>query len=172
MQNIYPCLPLTLPLTSHLLWDLWLLSASGNHLLLPQDFGTGVPSAQETILQDLHLIHFFSSFRDAAQRSILELLCGPGHSIMLPLYSFLYRTHQHFFVSCLHCTACRILVPRPGIEPGPQQWEHWVLTTGLWGNSLISTYVKMCSLLIECKLNESKDLVWFAPYWLSAYNTQ
>ena len=29
-----------------------------------------------------------------------------------------------------------ILVPRPGIEPKPQQWERGVLTTGLQGNSL------------------------------------
>ena len=34
-----------------------------------------------------------------------------------------------------HCTACGILVPRPGIEPGPQEWKHRVLTTGPPGNS-------------------------------------
>ena len=28
-----------------------------------------------------------------------------------------------------------ILVPRPGIEPGPQQWKYGVLTTGPPGNS-------------------------------------
>ena len=32
-------------------------------------------------------------------------------------------------------TACGILLPWPGIEPGPQQWKHRVLTTGLPGNS-------------------------------------
>ena len=30
-----------------------------------------------------------------------------------------------------------ILVPRPGIEPGPQQWKCWLLTTGPPGNSLL-----------------------------------
>ena len=29
-----------------------------------------------------------------------------------------------------HCTACGILVPRPGTEPGPWQWKCRVLTTG------------------------------------------
>ena len=33
-----------------------------------------------------------------------------------------------------HHTACGILVPRPGIKPGPQQWKRQVLTTGLPGN--------------------------------------
>ena len=33
-------------------------------------------------------------------------------------------------------TACRILVPQPGIEPSPWQWKYWALTTGLPGNSL------------------------------------
>ena len=31
---------------------------------------------------------------------------------------------------------CGILVPQPGIEPGPRQWKHQLLTTGLPGNSL------------------------------------
>ena len=32
--------------------------------------------------------------------------------------------------------ACELLVPWPGIEPSPQQWERWVLTTGPPGNFL------------------------------------
>ena len=36
----------------------------------------------------------------------------------------------------LYQAACRILVPWPGIEPGPWQWEHGVLTTEPPGNSL------------------------------------
>ena len=35
-----------------------------------------------------------------------------------------------------HRKACVIFVPRPGDEPGPQQWKHWIRTTGLPGNSL------------------------------------
>ena len=30
-----------------------------------------------------------------------------------------------------------MLVPWPGIEPGPRQWEHWVLPTGPPGNPLL-----------------------------------
>ena len=52
--------------------------------------------------------------------------------------------HSFFFFFC--CTACGILVPWPGIEPGPQQWEHWVLITGLPGNSL--TVVLICVSLL------------------------
>ena len=42
-----------------------------------------------------------------------------------PLFSFFY-----FFTFCLHCAACGILVPPPGIEPGPsavrtQSPNHW-----------------------------------------------
>ena len=33
------------------------------------------------------------------------------------------------------CAACRILVPRPGIEPRPRQWKRRVLTTGPPWNS-------------------------------------
>ena len=33
-------------------------------------------------------------------------------------------------------TACRILVPWPGIQSGPWQWMCWVLTTGPLENSL------------------------------------
>ena len=39
-----------------------------------------------------------------------------------------------------HQTACRILVPGPGIEPGLQYWKHGVLTTGLPGNSSLKTF--------------------------------
>ena len=43
------------------------------------------------------------------------------------------KTHLFIFWSCN--MACRILVPQPGIEPGPQQWNLWVLTTVPSGNS-------------------------------------
>ena len=35
----------------------------------------------------------------------------------------------------LGCTACGILVPSPGIEPGLHQWKRRVLATGPPGNS-------------------------------------
>ena len=34
-----------------------------------------------------------------------------------------------------HRASCRILVPPPGLNPGPRQWELGVLTTGPPGNS-------------------------------------
>ena len=36
---------------------------------------------------------------------------------------------------CLFIRFGRNLVPRPGIKPEPQQWRHWVLTTGPPGDS-------------------------------------
>ena len=35
----------------------------------------------------------------------------------------------------LRHAACRILVPQPGVEPGPRQWKRGVLTPGPPGNS-------------------------------------
>ena len=37
--------------------------------------------------------------------------------------------------------ACGILVPWPGIEPGPRQGEHQVLTTGLSENSQVMSFL-------------------------------
>ena len=42
----------------------------------------------------------------------------------------------HMFVCLFVChKACRLLVPQPGIEPGPWQQKHRVLTPGPPGNS-------------------------------------
>ena len=43
-----------------------------------------------------------------------------------------------FFQPC--CTASRILVPQPGIEPGPCEWKHQILTTGPPGNSPVRVF--------------------------------
>ena len=44
---------------------------------------------------------------------------------------------QHFFggEGALHCGACLVLVPCPGMEPAFLQWEHRILTTGSPGKS-------------------------------------
>ena len=59
--------------------------------------------------------------------------------LQLFLYPFHWqavRKQETFLFFWLHWTACRILVPRAGIEPGLLQWKHWGLTTGLVENSL------------------------------------
>ena len=54
------------------------------------------------------------------------------------LLSISYVTHFFcLFVFWLHRMACRIFMSPPGIEPGPQQQKHRVLTTGLPGNSIM-----------------------------------
>ena len=42
-----------------------------------------------------------------------------------------------FIFVCLFVSWLPILwdLPRPGIEPGPPQWKHWILATGPPGNS-------------------------------------
>ena len=47
-----------------------------------------------------------------------------------------------------HRAACRILVPRPGIELRPRQWKRWVLTTGPPGNSQTIFYFEITSLFL------------------------
>ena len=54
--------------------------------------------------------------------------------------------------------ACRISVPQPEIERGPQQWKGRVLTTGPPGNSLIITFYMWP---IETKSNLA--IGWFFP---------
>ena len=67
-------------------------------------------------------------FRTISEKSIPEFM-----SIYLLESSF---TFFFSFLCWPRCTACRILVPPPETEPGPQQWKYRVLTTGLPGNSL------------------------------------
>ena len=54
--------------------------------------------------------------------------CVSSRSFMVSC--FILKPFSH---SCL--LACRFLVPWPVIRPGPQQWKHWVPTTGLPWNS-------------------------------------
>ena len=59
-------------------------------------------------------------------------------SKLIELYTsnVLNVNYASIFIFWPRCTARRILVPRPGTEPGPQQWKHRVLTTGPPGNCL------------------------------------
>ena len=53
---------------------------------------------------------------------------------LLPLY--LWRSLQFIYLFIWpYRVACGILVPWPGIEPGPWQWQSRVQTTGPPGNS-------------------------------------
>ena len=64
--------------------------------------------------------------------SLLSVSSAP----IIILLCFIYFLSHHlkaflsfFFFPC--CAAFGILFPQPGIEPGPQQWKHKVLTTKL-----------------------------------------
>ena len=66
-------------------------------------------------------------------------------SILTPGISFLAPTLTPVFCFCFcffgRTMACGISVPRPGIEPGPRQWEHEVLTTGPPANSYLPCFL-------------------------------
>ena len=51
------------------------------------------------------------------------------------VYSGILFSHKKEWSFWPHHVACRILVPLPEIEHGPQQWKHRILTIGPPGNS-------------------------------------
>ena len=60
---------------------------------------------------------------------------------------------RFFFGGGLHQEACGILVPWPGVEPGPSAVEGAVLTSGLPGNSPQGTFLPakfICSEFAKC----------------------
>ena len=67
-----------------------------------------------------------------------------------------------YFLATPHQTTYGILVSWPGIELGPPQGNHWVLTSGLPGNfpknRLTFTYAKYCLWLRNCLQTNTNDL--------------
>ena len=66
-----------------------------------------------------------------------------------------------------HCAACRILVPRPGIEPGQLQWKRQVLITALPGSSQeIYFFLLFNKCWVPTLTCSSFDLPnWFSRSW-------
>ena len=64
---------------------------------------------------------------DLLEPAYTSLWLRVSHSMGIPFFFFFS------FWTC--CGACGILVPWPGIEPGPQWWKPRILTTRLSGNS-------------------------------------
>ena len=68
----------------------------------------------------------------------------PGKPIYIILYvnyQSIKKGKQNYLLVCLFWPchrACRILVPRRRIEPGPWQWKHQILATRAPENFLIS----------------------------------
>ena len=71
--------------------------------------------------------------RDLYQR---YLRSGPSTPSSVPNMLFSYHSPITGGFFSAAPTSFGILVPQPGIEPGPRQWKPWVLATGLPGNSL------------------------------------
>ena len=55
-------------------------------------------------------------------------------SVLSLLWADKFSSYFFFFSGCSAWFAGTCF-PNQGLNPGPQQWEHWVLTTGLPGNS-------------------------------------
>ena len=68
--------------------------------------------------------------------------------------------------------ACRILVPRPQIEPRPQQWKGCILTTGLPRSSLSFLGFSISCLIMKAfqfSSVPSLSCVWlFVTLWIAA----
>ena len=78
--------------------------------------------------------------------SLVNTACAPwlspstSHSLCTPS-SFILLINL-FLIWGMHCEACGILVPWPGMNPRPLQWKHGVFTTGPPGNSHTSSSFK------------------------------
>ena len=110
-------------------------------------------------LLDIWIIFIFSAMKDYP---VMNIYLTPLHKHMLSflglnsrmqllgqIVSFL-STFFFFFLFWPHHEAYGILVPWPGIVPGPWQWKLWVLTTGLSRNSLASLFKKMPNCFPKC----------------------
>ena len=86
--------------------------------------------------------YWFVKSWDISLINLKELFCHllrcqkPEPEVLNVLQILVELFVQLAFCFCLCCVACRILVPRPGIEPAPLRWEHGVLTTGPPGSPL------------------------------------
>lgn len=73
-----------------------------------------------------------------AWASLGREVIAAGFLLPWPPLTLLYRVPFFFFGLCQE--ACGILVPWPGVEPGPSAVEGAVLTSGLPGNSPQGTF--------------------------------
>ena len=71
----------------------------------------------------------------------VTLCCLSSVHICVQVSFFFVWVFLFCFIFWPCCMACEIFVPRPGIEPRPQQWTGRVLTTGLPGNSLCPNFL-------------------------------
>ena len=72
-----------------------------------------------------------------------------------------------FFQPC--CTASRIFVPQPGIEPGPCEWKHQVLTTGPPGNSPVRVFWNEVNIWIRRPSKLPSCIGWACSNQLKAW---
>ena len=66
-------------------------------------------------------------------------ICHCGNQSLPPFSQFPHPPLLFFFFFWPHCTAYEIFVPRLGIDPRPQQWKQRILTSGLPGNTPLSS---------------------------------
>ena len=71
-----------------------------------------------------------------------------GHrqwTLYFPQKQMVKHLFTHIYIIWRHCKACGILVPQPGSNLCPLQWNGRVLTTGLPGNSPTFIYFSIGS---------------------------
>ena len=99
----------------------------------------------QSLLFSFFLVSFFFLFLIFPLQAcyiFCRCLAVLGYSALFSFFSLFFSFCFHIFLAVL--AACRISVPWPGIEPGPQQWKPGILTTRLPGNSLFSSFWCFC----------------------------
>ena len=106
--------------------DLWPLPAPNG----PRDGDQESPRTGSLFPESLVPLAGGSWMLIAWEQRIATVLCRAPQCPQKPYFSFFWRD--------AHCTACRILVSQPGIEPTPRppQWKCDVLTLGQPGKTL------------------------------------
>ena len=100
------------------------------------------------------------------QETAPGLLSSPGnHSNFNHFVQIKWNSHNikwiFFFFQLRHIT-CRIFVPWPGIEPGPQQWKCQVLTIGARESYKMNPL--KCTIQEKEMATHSSILAWKSPW--------
>ena len=120
-------------------WEVWILSVWHLHPSYPLPCGSFCISLAAGLFSACLVAFPINSF---FVNSCFGVCMEGGDLRLFLLCQVSHSSPFNFFFFLLFCTACRILVPQPGFEPGPWRWKHRVLTAGPPENSLFPQFVR------------------------------